>query len=336
MEWEVLRLRPEFRRLKPLFAAACALLLGGCMQLETTIRLEQDGSATITERLRISGRLLYLDGESGGEQGFTKLLGKGGAEARVAHLGAGTTLVSHKVEESEGSSRQCVSVYKIPDLNQLRYVSPFLNTFEYEKHNTISFQLFPITESTWYGRQAGQMAVAVKLTTNPPHPPQRKEGEPPPPGPTPASQQIFRDLEPVIRDLMKDFRLKLTFESYAPLRFRQYYRYRGMQAATRTFDLLDFSWTNLDSLGGKFIENEEIMLELVRGNLGGRNLNEHVKDCGSNLTLPVFHSGGVPEIYFRPSRALFDKHFTGKDLFFDEKKTQKRQANFEQDGYKQP
>lgn len=329
-------MRDARRRVLSLLAVtALALALGGCMQLETTIRLEQDGSAVITERLRITGKLLDLESDAGAEKIFTRLLEKGGAEARVAQMGEGATLESHKVQDAEGGSRESVSVYRIADINKLQYVSPFLNTMEYDKHNRITFQLFPIYQSTWYGRHAGQMAVAVKLTTTPPRPPQRKEGEPPPPGPSPANLQIYRDLKPIFQDMMKDFRVKLTFESYAPLRFRQYYRYRGMGAGTRTFDLIDFSSSNLDNFGGNFLDNEEVMLELLRGEMGGHNIVEHVKESGTNTTLPVFHTGGVPEIYFRPSRPLFDKNFTGKELIFDEKKEQKRNAEWEKDGYKE-
>lgn len=323
------------RILSVLAVAALALTLGGCMQLETNIRLEQDGSAEITERLRISGKLLDLESDAGAEKLFTKLLEKGGAEARVAQMGEGATLVSHKVQDAEGGSRESITVYKIGDINKLQYISPFLNTMQYENNNRITFQLFPVYQSTWYGRHAGEMAVSVKLTTKPPQPPQRKEGEPPPPGPSPVNLQIYRDLKPIFQDMLKDFRIKMTFESYAPIRFRQYYRYRGMGAGTRTFDLIDFSSSNLDNFGGSFIDNEEVMLELLRGEMGGRNIVEHVKESGTNMTLPVFHTGGVPEIYFRPSRNLFDKDFAGKELIFDDKATKKRPAEFEKDGYKE-
>ena len=134
--------------------------------------------------------------------------------------------------------------------------------------------------------------------------------------------------------MQNDFRLKLTFESYAPLRFRQYYRYRGMRAGTREFDLFDFSDADLDNYGFGFLENEEVMLELLRGQIDGPNVLEQVKAHGTNLTLPVFHPKGVPEIYFRPSRRLFDKHLAGKTLKFDRRRGPPRKADFKKDGWR--
>ncbi|MDD4890199.1 MAG: hypothetical protein PHU85_09745, partial [Phycisphaerae bacterium] len=67
----------------------------------------------------------------------------------------------------------------------------------------------------------------------------------------------------------------------------------------------------------KFLENEEIMLDLLRGNIGSRNVVDHTSGYPGNLTLPVFLPWGSAfaywrsgdEICFRPSRQLFDKYF---------------------------
>ena len=143
---------------------------------------------------------------------------------------------------------------------------------------------------------------------------------PPPKGPAPLELQVYRELGPVARDMLKGFRLRLTFESYAPVHSRL--GVRGERAGATSLDLLDFSDTNLDSWGSPFLENQEIALELVRWQLGGPNVVRHVNGYWSNTTLPVFFpwgsshmwwSGGTT-IWFAPSRPLFDKHFVGKKL----------------------
>ncbi|MCG3181511.1 MAG: hypothetical protein BIFFINMI_03907 [Phycisphaerae bacterium] len=309
--------------------------LAGCLQIDVNIMLDPDGGATVTEKVRFSRRLLDLDVPDNAALQVAPLLEKPAFLERMKHMGKGITLVSHKVEDVEKGARQATAVYHIPDLRDLRYVSPFLATGNYTERSSISFDLFPVVEDTWYGRHAGQMAVAVKLSGKE----QRNDSKDAPPPPSPQEQQILRDLAPVFRDMMTDFKIKLTFETYAPLRFRQYYSYRGMRAGTHRFDLIDFSDENLDQFGYGFLDNEEVMLELLQGKLAGPNVVANVKEHGTNSTLPVFHPGGVPEIYFRPSRQLFDRDFVDKDgkaktLTFDKRTGPPRAADFNKDGYK--
>jgi len=303
----------------------------GCLQLDVRVELAPDGGATITEKFRLSRELLDLDATAPADLRVGPLLEKAASLERMKHMGKGVRLVSHKIEDVEKGARQAVAVFRIDDLRQLRYVSPFMAVGKYPQRNVLTFGLFPIYEDTWYGRRAGQMAVTVKPIGKEPR---RPADKPKPTPPSPRQLQILRDLQPVFRDMMKDFKLKLTFASYAPLRFRQYYRYRGMRAGTKEYDLLDFGADDLDTYGYGFLANEEIMLELLRGQVSGPNVLEHVKAHGTNLTLPVFHPTGVPEIYFNPSRQLFDAHLKGKTLTFDRRRGPPRKADFNKDGWK--
>ena len=305
-------------------------LLSGCLQLNVRISLQPDGSAVITERVRFSRELLDLGAKAGDRLRVAPLLEKKAFLDRMKHMGEGIKLVSHKVSDVEKGAREAAVVFKVSDIRKLRYVSPFLAVPGGEKRSVIAFDMFPVLADHWAGRRGGQMAVTVEPLGKAP----RTSGkEDRPKGPSPRQLQILRDLRPVFRDIMKDFRLKLTFESYAPLRFRQYYRYRGRQAGTKEFDLLDFSDADLDGYGYSFLDNEEVMLELLRGQIDGPNLLQHVREHGTNLTLPVFHPTGVPEIYFAPSRKLFDTHLAGKTITPDPRRGKPRKADFRIDGW---
>jgi hypothetical protein len=126
---------------------------------------------------------------------------------------------------------------------------------------------------------------------------------------------VYRDIAPVLTDMLKDFRLRLTFESYAPV--SSHVRVRG--AGSPIVDVLDVSDADLDKESGLFFANEEIMLELARLDFGGPNVAGNVTRAS---TLPVFfpHGGrrmwrtGGGGTWFRPSRALFERHFKGKKL----------------------
>jgi len=304
----------------------------GCLQVETRVKLHEDGSATITERLQFSKRLLDLGARGGAPENVASLLTKEAALKRMSNMGKGIRLVSYRLREAEKGARESIAVFKIPDIRDFRYVSPYLASANYPKHSVLKCDMFPIYESTWYGRVAGQVAVRFYPATKE-RPRRRPKGWKPPKPPSPLDSQVLRDLRPVFRDLMRDFKIRLTFESYAPLRFRQYYRYRGMRAGTKEYDLIDFSDKDLDKYGYEFLANEEIMLELLRLRTGGPNVVSHVSGHAANLTLPVFHPRVVPEIYFRPSRHFFDRYFKGKMLKFSKRQGGSRKANWKEVGY---
>jgi len=312
-------------------AAALLAATAGCLQLETLIRVHQDGSATITERLQFSERLLDMSRTAGPDLDVAPLLTKKAALERMKEMGAGMTLVSHEVRDAERGARESVTVFKIPDISNFQYVSPYLAVAKYPKHVVLKCTMFPVYTSTWYGRRAGQMAVTFKPATQ-----ERRSGKPaePPPPPPPSEVQALRELEPLFRDLMEGLSIKITFEAYEPLRFRTYYRYRGQKALTTKYDLIDFTDDNLDKYGGKFLENEEIVLELMQIKPGGANVVSHTKGHAENESLPVYHPTGTPEIYFRPSRQLFDKHFAGKTLHFDKRAGGDKPAKFKEIGHK--
>jgi hypothetical protein len=313
------------------------LPLCGCLQVEMHVLLHQDGSATITERLQLSRRLLDLSAKDGPAKGIARHLTKAAALERMKKMGKGMTLASHTVRAGQKGAKESVAVFKIPNISDFEYVSPYLAQYDYPKHTGMKCKLFPILKRAHGGwaHLPGQMGVAFYPASRG-RPPRRPKDWVAPPGPSPADLQIFRDLRPAMRDLMQDFKLKVTFESYAPLRFRPYYRYRGRAAGTRKYELIDFSWRDLDERGFEFLMNEEIMLELTRLRVGGGNIRKAVAGHGGNLTVPVYHPGGAPEIYFNPSRTFFDKYFKGKTLHFYPKEGGARPALWKNIGHKEP
>ena len=303
----------------------------GCLQIKTHIKLAEDGSVTITERLRFSKSLLELSATDGPAKGIDALLTRSAALERMKQMGKAVTLVSHEVRDAGSGARESVTVFKIPHINDLTYASPYLAARNYPKHTALRASLTPNYETRSYGRRAGLMALTFAPATREPP---RREQDKPPKGPTPAEQQVLRDLRPIAADLMKGLQLKLTFECYAPIRFRQYYRYRSRLAGTNRYDLIDFTYKHMDKFGRPLLGNEEIMLELLAFRFGGANVVDHVSGHADNLTVPVYHPAGTPTIYFRPSRAMFDKHFAGKTLKFTRREGGPRPAKWEDIGYK--
>ena len=319
-----------------------ALASAGCLEIDTVVKLHEDGSGTITERLRLSRRLLDLGRNAEAGQDVASLLKKEAALDRMKHMGKGVSLVSYEVRDIDGGARESVAVFKIEDLSEFHYVSPFLAYKDYAKNNTLKCHLYPILKGEKLGsgyKQAGDLAIAFRPTARPVSESRPREGQPLPAGPTPQELQALRDLRPVFRDLLKDFKVKFRVEMYASIRTAGF-GLRELRAAARGIDLIDFSGQSLDKYGYPFLDNEEAMLDLLRGAPGGPNVVEHTKEFPNNPTVPVFHPWGSmhspyhssDEVYFPPSRDLFKRHFEGKTLDFGRQGT--RPAAFEEIGPK--
>lgn len=120
------------------------LLCGGCLQIESHVKLHEDGSATITERVCFSCRLLDLGDKEGAPVKLSFWLSKEAAEKRVSLLGKHVRLTSHKVTETAEGGKESVAVYEIPNIADFQYVSPFLMFGDYAKKSAaIQCQVAP-------------------------------------------------------------------------------------------------------------------------------------------------------------------------------------------------
>jgi len=323
--------------------ALCLAALTGCMQIDTHVKLNEDGGATITEKVRFSRKLLELSGPVGSDTDIAGLLTKETAQARAKSLGKGCALVSYDVAEIEGAAKQAVAVYKIEDIAELRYVSPYLAYADYEKNHTVKFVLDPKMKSGWEGWSAGEIALRIELLKPGVAYPRidLKPGERPPPGPSPKSVQLLRDMEPMFQDMLKDFKLKLRFECYGAIRTQ--FGIREASTTPKYVDIMSVTDKDLDKYGTSFFENEEIMLEVIQRAFPGDTIAEHVKEWNKNTTVPVFQNWGAPKrpwtsgssIFFRPSQHFFKTFFEGKTLdFVNRGESHPRPASFDEIGYK--
>lgn len=310
--------------------AACLLALlvlasAGCMQVETRVKLESDGSATVVERIRFSNRLLDMKLEGSPVADMHKLLDKSVAQKRAGQLGEGCTLSNYTVKDVPGG-KEATATYKIGDLNKLCYCSPFMGFLDYPQNNVMKFKLEPVFKSRAYsGGKAGQMVASMEFQKEPKGSPQLEKDKKPPPGPSPKDLQVFRELLPAVRDMLDGFEMRLTFESYCPISHSGFgLRNRGAQT-----NEIDFFWFNdkqLDKFGDRFVDNEESMLAIAQLDFGNKTLVDQMHNFANNETMPVFLPigssymwwGACREVCFRPSKELFDKHFTGKTLNYNE------------------
>jgi len=272
------------------WVALFAFLPVGCIQIEARVRLNTDGSVTLTERLRFSKRLLDLGGRGGPAEGVAELLTRAGALRRAKQMGKGARLVSHSARRVEQGGQESVSVFEVPDVRDFEYASPYLATYNYPKHNVIKCRFAPLYRWKYCSREyvaPGQFEVVFYPATSE-RPPRRPKGWTPPKAPTPAELQVLRDLRPVFRDLLRGLKLRLTFETYAPL--KRFYRFRGWRSAPKSYDLIDVSDQNLDKDGFDFLGNEEVMVDLLRLRTTAASVGKHTRGAVDNHSAPLYHA----------------------------------------------
>jgi hypothetical protein len=314
--------------------AALALAASGCLEIDTKIVLHPNGSGTITERVNFSRKLLDMAASQKAGLQLETLLTRKAALGRMQSMGKGIKLVSHKVGKGPKDSKESVTVFQIPDLANFVYVSPFIPRKDKTPKRALGLKtvIWPTYQdhSSWR-YLAGWMCVSFRPVGLPKAPatPKAKPAKPAP-GRSPLESQAFRDLRPVFQDLMKGMKIKIVFESYAPV-LTTGFGWRDANAGTHKADLINFSADeNMDAYGFPFLENEEVMVDLLRLDFGSAWLKNNVKGWQSNRTLPVLHSGGG--IFFRPSAHYFQKYFKGKTLKHHFKKP--IQATFDKIGWR--
>ena len=294
----------------------------GCLQIETHVKLHEDGSAVIAERVRFSRRLLESQKADDPDRNVAALLEKATILKRMKQMGKGMQLVSHTVRDTAKGARECVSVFKIPQITGFKYVSPFFGKIGYGKQKMLTCQVAPLYSNSWTGTRAGYME-ATFASPGPRHHrlPECKR-------PSPSKVQKYRDLGPVFADMMEGFKLRLVFESYAPVIVRGRGQRNPRSRPHKTY-LIDIAGENIGRGGARFFDIEEVMADLLQMHINGPHVRRH---SGYGATSQLFRFGdGGTRIMFRPSRHYFDKHFAGKTLTFDHGK--KRQASFKNDGY---
>lgn len=108
-------------------ASVASLSLSSCLQNETTIHLNKDGSGTLVEQTTLGGQLMaMLDQLSalGGEQGLDpvkEMLSEAKAKAKAQKMGEGVTF--DKAEPvTVGSGKGAKVTYRFSDINQLKVI----------------------------------------------------------------------------------------------------------------------------------------------------------------------------------------------------------------------
>ena len=313
-----------------IFIVTLILLATGCMQIHTHIKLNKDGSARITEKVLFSKTLLDL-ARKDKDIDLASLLEKQAFLDRMKHMGKGISLKEHSIRKADKGAREAVAVFTIPDFADFRYVSPFILHKNYKQETVIKVEISPVRKASYMGENPGEISIQFIPVTTQQKAAEQTDGKKKPATMTPFEQQIFRQLKPVFRDMLKGMKFKLSFESYTTIRTSFPWRGFAMEGKNKHYDLIDISDEDLDTSGSPFLENEEVMLDLLQWKIDTDTLANSLKGWQYNTTLPILaEQGGA--VWFKPSRPLFDKYIKGVKL---EIRGKAQTVTFEQVGYKE-
>jgi hypothetical protein len=284
------------------FLLACA----GCLQVDLNIALHnEDGGATVTERLRISEPLRQLSRNAPAGRSILHHLKRDAALERMKRMGKGITLVSHQEADLEDGSRESVALYRIPDFEDLRFPNPFVQ--DRRPHPMVRIHLRPCYKDHRSGRVGtlGGGFARVKSDFKP-----TDTAEEPIPAVTPLDRQLLRDLQPIFTDLAKGFHVRVSLTApNQPAGGRR-------SAGPVTHTLLSLNDKHLDRYAEPFFQNEEAMLALLQLKLDHKAIIKHTNEFfRKNHQVPV-HRGrsqyGSRGFRIRPTTYLFKKYFAGR------------------------
>jgi hypothetical protein len=334
-------MRPHDNLRIPLLAALL-WLAGGCTQLSVDVRLREDGGAEVREELRVARRLLEQEAGLPGGKRYRDMLTQQAAARRAEFMGKGVKLTSFQAQDTLDGGLQAVAVYTIPDINNLRILAPFFGLAGHQD-SYLKMEVGPSYGTRWASPDMpGWMYVHFSMVADAGAPNRRTPASAPagrrgpakpldaPDAATPADLQALRELEPVLKETLQDCRLKITFEAYNPLwagsaQYPGVVHKRGTSEPTNVYTLIDVSGENLDLVGRSVLENEEVMLDLLKGRPEGPSLNGLVlstSDKGYTLNsrhdprLPFYYVRGLnwtsERLRFAPSEFHVKKFFDGK------------------------
>jgi len=294
----------------------------GCIEINTRYAYQKDGSVIIKEEVVLTRRLLDFK-DKAGKSLLLKHIEKAACEERAKLYGPGTTVISHKIKKIPGGATVLNAEYKNADMAKVFLVSPFVSFTNYKDTRMAKFRVKPMYKSDAYGAKAGQIELRIMSLKKGIGMKRPVKDGPPILPPDPAFLQNYRDLQPIFKDLLKDFKVSVIFESYASVYTG--YGYRGRGSQPKKCEILSFSGKDYDKFGVSILDNDEIMHELLRHEFGEKNIIGTVAQFSRNKTVPVMIMNGSrharwgvrPYIALHPSRILFDKYFKGKSLNYN-------------------
>ena len=192
-----------------LLASLVAVLSSGCIQIERTIRLERDGSGTLTEVIRFEDHLVAMARGSKDLQALTDSLRRERINERLPLFGE-VALVSYETRERGGVVNEAKAVFSFRDINSLR-IPAFPGRASNWPSEVVRFNLRKpvVFRGGYYGFATFfQMPLDIRLDPPPQavKPAEARE--------SPLDQERLRSRLPAVRAMLHGFHWSLSVEAF--------------------------------------------------------------------------------------------------------------------------
>lgn len=187
-----------------LLGATFALAATGCLKINLTIHLNEDGSGQVIEKMTYGEKLVNIARQVKKLPQLEELAGEKAARQRVAEMGKGVRFLSNKTTTQPDGSTTVTNIYDFDDINGLR-VAPLVLGKTWNR-SCLTFQLTTSNNL----RQEYVLRMPMQR-------PPATQGDDPknlPPLLTGLNAQQVRTLMPVFNDLIEGFELSLSLEVY--------------------------------------------------------------------------------------------------------------------------
>jgi len=329
-----------YQQLRGVLIFILLITFSGCMEIENRIILQLDGSAVIKENVRIHKELLAYSDDSG-KAFILEYLEKSACEDRANAFGKGTVLRKHSLKNLKDGVKLLEAEYYIPDITDLYIINPYLGFTNYAEMGSCKLSIAPSYQNS-PGTIAGMLYLSIVPEKRGVGQQKIKANEPLIKPPSPIVLQKYRSLQPVFKHLMKHFKLSVIFEAYDTVDTN--FGVRGKGSRPKSCEILSFSGSDYDNLGGLILDNDDIMQEVLQQKFWDYNFIKTAQNFRNNLSGPVvsdegspyahYHRGEGAIISFKPSKHYFQKFFEGKELNLGQhQKFKIIKAEFDQIGY---
>ena len=189
-------------------AAVCAMLLGltGCVEVHQLVKMNRDGSGTLTERVRVLPRAVRLMAgrmarEGQAAEGF-KVLTDAALEKRVKAIG-GVTVKSKTQKTLADGTLELVVVYDFKDINQLTfYMVPSFDSTDPRRKGDFRLTYARVIFNDWHKKYFKQDQMNVQVTGKAP---EQKSS-------SPSVVQDYRQVAPIFQDMLNDLRFEIQIK----------------------------------------------------------------------------------------------------------------------------
>ena len=192
-------------------AVVCASALAGCVQIEETVVLNEDGSGKIIEIVRYDDRIVQASKAAPELASLTDLLKEDRLKERMAAYGE-VTLVSHVTKDLHANGCESTTVFAFKDISRIG-IPAFPNRGTNWDQQTIRMALGKpeMYHEAW--RNAYYVRSPLRIFFSPEYQKATPAADPRSPG----DREKLRALLPVLRALLQDLRLVLKVETFEPI-----------------------------------------------------------------------------------------------------------------------